>query len=65
MDILENLYRKRDRALERVVAAWGKDEKDQDYGELDIALDALAVAPSDYHATFLCRFINSRRIDYE
>ena len=42
---LDSLYRKRDRALERVVEVWLRDEADSE--ELNKALDVLAVA----HAT--------------
>jgi hypothetical protein len=45
-DLLDNLWRKRDEALERVIEIWLDEEKDTDE-ELNKALDVLTVA----HAT--------------
>jgi hypothetical protein len=52
---LGTLYRKRDRALERVVAIWEKSEElDRDGEELNRALDVLTLA----HTTATFEFVS-------
>jgi hypothetical protein len=54
-DTLAQLDRKRDAALDRVLAAWiKKDAPDQDPDELNMALDALTLA----HAAATFEFVS-------